>query len=146
MDGDISGKKCPAGRYGPNHGLQACTKMCTSGYYCPSGSTYDKVQVCGQGMTGNRYESTYAAKVYCPRGTKTILRASESGDYTTAFDKPGWKADMGPSEDAYLDKRSGLAVCPKKLHMFSWCSSSSLIVEDVDRRNYRFLWPIKGEI
>jgi hypothetical protein len=115
MDGDISGKKCPAGRYGPNHGLQACTKMCTSGYYCPSGSTYDKVQVCGQGMTGNRYESTYAAKVYCPRGTKTILRASESGDYTTAFDKPGWKADMGPSEDAYLDKRSGLAVCPKKI-------------------------------
>jgi hypothetical protein len=127
MDGDISGKKCPAGRYGPNHGLQACTKMCTSGYYCPSGSTYDKVQVCGQGMTGNRYESTYAAKVYCPRGTKTILRASESGDYTTAFDKPGWKADMGPSEDAYLDKRSGLAVCPKNYICFHGARAPALL-------------------
>merc|ERR1711871_977177 len=70
IKGNRNGKKCPAGRYGPKSGLQACTKMCTSGYYCPVGSIHDKVQVCGQGMTGNRYESTYAAKVYAREARK----------------------------------------------------------------------------
>jgi hypothetical protein len=41
------------------------------------------------------------------------MYASESGDFTTAYDKPGWTAGTAPAEDLYLAKRSGIANCPK---------------------------------
>jgi hypothetical protein len=50
---------CPAGRYQDTPG--SCQGVCTAGYFCPQGSTADKVEPCG------------GSEWYCPEGTQVRL-------------------------------------------------------------------------
>ena len=54
-------KLCPAGVYGSDPGLAtaACSGLCASGHYCPSGSTVPERFQCG------------GAHVFCPAGSST---------------------------------------------------------------------------
>lgn len=70
---------CPAGSWQPNVGKTSigdCSaRQCSAGYFCPEGSTADKVQPCAPDG------AAHPAKYYCPAGTAVRREAS---DYVSA--------------------------------------------------------------
>ena len=76
---DFERYTCPAGKYCDYFHLLEPLPLCSKGYYCPEGSSVDKVENCGYGSTPEKY--------YCPEGTPTRLIAQdttldERGEYT----------------------------------------------------------------
>ena len=64
---------CPAGRYGDTVGLSSadCSGECSTGYFCPEGSTGPQQDSCGVGQ--------YPAQYYCPVGTTERIVVDDGG-------------------------------------------------------------------
>ena len=89
-------KECPAGRYNSNFRQSECTDLCSAGWFCPKGSSRDKVEACGVGSHPSRY--------YCPKGTDQRKTTTDHPDGT-------FSTDVIEAEQ----HRTGEADCPDGL-------------------------------
>ena len=85
---------CPAGRYGDTVGLSSadCSGECSTGYFCPEGSTGPQQDSCGVGQ--------YPAQYYCPVGTTERI-VVDDGFYSVP-------------EGVSALHRTGQAPCPQQ--------------------------------
>ena len=96
--------ECPAGRFGASSGLHhsECDGLCSEGYYCPSASTSQTQERCGN------------STVHCPEGSALPL-ITPPGYYST-ISKYKWEIDH-----IKLNHDNSTLAAAKVCEMGYWC-------------------------